>query len=220
MNKILLLYSVFFACCVTTIHAQGLRNSHHDFSTAVWSDNQLCKPCHTPHQASASAGIQPLWNHQLTNASFTLYSSPTMDAVPQQPGGKSKMCLSCHDGTVAYDNHSGITAGTRYVTFGNITTNLGDDHPIAFLYDANLAAQDGHLYDPETTMSGLGGTILEDLLENGYLECTSCHDVHISRNTQGCIGCHTVHGSGPYTGTLSLWITNLNSTLCLTCHKM
>ena len=28
--------------------------------------------------------------------------------------------------------------------------------------------------------------------------CTSCHDVHIARNTQGCSGCHSAHG-GPLT---------------------
>ncbi|NOY37457.1 MAG: cytochrome C [Chlorobi bacterium] len=205
---------------LTTLDAQGLRNSHHDFSGAAWSGNEFCKPCHTPHNAAPASLASPLWNHQLTTATFTLYSSATLDAVPQQPGGKSKLCLSCHDGTVAYDNHSGITSGTRYVTFGNITTDLKDDHPISFRYDAALATQDGHLYDPSTKMSGLGGTIEEDLLENGYMECTSCHDVHLSRNTQGCIGCHDIHGSGTYTETLSLWITNFNSTLCLTCHKL
>lgn len=220
MKKQLFVSLIISTGIILNLQAQGLRNSHHDFSTAAWSGNHLCKPCHTPHHANNSGGAEPLWNHQLTAASFTLYSSPTLDAVPEQPGGKSKLCLSCHDGTVAYDNHSGITTGTRYVTFGNISTILRDDHPIAIRYDASLAAQDRHLYDPETTMSGLGGTISEDLLENGYLECTSCHDVHIGRNTQGCTGCHTVHGSGPNTGTLSLWITNLNSTLCLTCHKL
>ena len=199
---------------------QGLRDSHHDFSGASWSGNEYCKPCHTPHNANMEVQTSPLWNHQQTSAAFEMYTSLTLDGVSGQPIGKTKLCLSCHDGTVAVENHSGITDGTRFVGFGNVTTDLSNDHPISFIYDSALATADGELHDPSTTASGLGSTIEEDLLENGRLECTSCHDVHISRNTQGCIGCHQIHsGGGMITKTLSLWKSNDNSALCLTCHK-
>jgi hypothetical protein len=158
----------------------------------------------------------------LTTSSFTLYSSATLNAFPGQPDGKSKLCLSCHDGTVAVENHSGNTNGTWFVTFGNVGIDLTDDHPISFTYDAALAQADGQLYDPTTTLSGLGGTIEEDLLDNGKMECTSCHDVHISRNTQGCLGCHFVQVPGypvATTKTLSLWKSNDGSAFCLTCHQ-
>jgi hypothetical protein len=157
-------------------HGQGLKNSHHDFSGALWSGNEYCKPCHTPHNANMEVPGSPLWNHQVTDASFQLYSSPTLNSVPGQPMGNSKLCLSCHDGTVAIDNHSGFTGGTYYVTFGNLSTNLSDDHPISFAYNAALASNDAGLYNPASASSGLGGTIEEDLLQEGNLECTSCHD--------------------------------------------
>ncbi len=201
-------------------YGQGLSNSHHDFTGAAWSGNEACKPCHTPHNANMEVPNSPLWNHQVTNASFQVYSSSTLNSFPSQPAGHSKLCFSCHDGTVAVENHSGNTDGTRYVSFGNLTTDLRDDHPISFEYSTTLATVDGGLHDPKITPSGLGGTIEEDLLENGYMQCTSCHDVHIGRNTQGCTGCHQVGGGGGMTTvSLSIWKSNQGSALCLTCHN-
>jgi len=194
-----------------------IKDSHHDFSGAAWSGNKVCLPCHTPHNANMEVFDSPLWNHQNTVATFQIYSSETMDGVPGQPTGKTKLCLSCHDGTVAIDNHGGFTGGTRYATFGNLGVNLKNDHPLSFTYDTQLSQVDGGLYDPSTTPSGLGGTIEENLLDNGKLSCISCHDVHISRNTQGCSGCHQLHPM--VTTDLSLKIPMEGSELCLTCHK-
>ncbi len=198
-------------------YGQGLKNSHHDFTGASWSNGEACLPCHTPHNANMEVPDAPLWNHEQTVASFQLYSSATLDALPGQPAGHSKLCFSCHDGTVAIENHSGNTGGTQFAGFGNLTTDLRDDHPISFEYSTTLATADGQLYDPVTTPSGLGGTIATDLLENGYMQCTSCHDPHISRNTEGCIGCHVTIPGRPVP--MSLWRDNTGSALCLTCHK-
>jgi hypothetical protein len=100
---------------------------------------------------------------------------------------------------------------------GHIGTDLRFEHPISFSYSSALALADGGLEDPSTTMSGLGGTIAEDLLDDGYMECTSCHDVHVPRKTvSGCNGCHRVPGREP---SLSIRIPNEKSALCLTCHK-
>lgn len=173
-----------------TANSQGLKLSHHDFSGASWSGNEYCKPCHTPHNANMEVPNSPLWNHEATTAIFLMYTSPTINGISGQPTGKTKLCLSCHDGTVAIENHSGNTNGTSFVNASNLTSNLTDDHPISFVYNTALATMDDELYDPSSALSGLGGTIEQDLLENKRMECTSCHDVHISRNTQGCTGCH------------------------------
>ncbi len=183
----------------------GIAGTSHDFSSRSWNPTgELCRPCHTPHNADNSSLTDvPLWNHETTSSTFTLYSSSTFDGVSTagQPTGASLACLSCHDGSVALDSFDGNT-GTDYISFGDerIGTDLSNDHPIAFDYTAALAAADGELFDPETTSSGLGDTIQNDLLFSDSMECASCHDVHNDTNF-------------PF-----LRIPVSNSQLCLLCH--
>lgn len=195
----------------------GIRQSHHDFSGAGWSGGEVCIVCHTPHNANTAAPNLPLWNRSLSTATYTVYSSATLDALPGQPSGVSKLCLSCHDGTIAVDSFGGQT-GNRYADFGNLGADLSRHHPISFTYNSALAASDGGLRDPSSQASGLGGTIAVDLLEDGQLQCSSCHDVHVSRNSGGCAGCHTGSGHSFVTKSLSLRKSNDRSALCLTCH--
>ncbi len=184
--------------------AQGITGSAHDFSTETWnSTGEVCIVCHTPHN-SQSVTDAPLWNHELTTATFTLYSSASLDATDLgQPAASSKLCLSCHDGTVALENFGGTTGGTNFISGNDLVgTDLSDDHPISFTYDATLASNDGGLYDPTTTSSGLGGTIAQDMLLANQVQCASCHDVH---NSSG--------------NNFLLIKDNANSALCLTCHN-
>jgi predicted CXXCH cytochrome family protein len=196
----------------------AIENSHHDFSNGSWAGGEICAPCHTPHDGDETVTSAPLWNHALTTATYTLYGSATLDATLAQPGSVSKLCLSCHDGTVATDSFGGST-GSRTISSWSLTgTVLTSHHPVSFTYDATLATTDGELANPSSTSSGLGSTITNDLLFSGRLECSSCHDVHVERNTQGCSGCHAAHGPSTNLQTLSLRKSNDNSALCLTCH--
>ncbi len=187
------------------VSAQTIVGSDHDFSGKNWNTTgEICVVCHTPHNADTGVNGAPLWNHEVTTATFTVYTSSTFDAASGQPDGASKLCLSCHDGTVAMDNFGGKTNGTNFVGGNkNFGTDLSNDHPISFTYDATLATADGELKDPSST-SGLGGTIAEDLLIGGKMECASCHDVH---NTVAV------------NGTKLLVKSNSGSALCLTCHS-
>ena len=208
----LLFFFLFTVCSVANIS-----NSHHYFGSSAWSGQQACIVCHTPHFANQTVPNSPLWNHMLSSASYQVYSSTTMDATVGQPSGMSKLCLACHDGTVAIDNFGNNTSGTRYIDYrADLGTNMSMTHPISFTYDTQLATTDGQLYDPASANSGLGGTIQKDLLFNGKLECSSCHDVHASRSNSGCTGCHSMHG---YRESLSLRKSNAGSAFCLTCHK-
>ncbi len=182
----------------------GIVNSEHDFSGESWNTTtEICITCHTPHDADMTVADSPLWNHEVTAATFTLYSSSTLDATDLgQPDGVSKLCLSCHDGTVALDSFGGATGSTMITGGALVGTDLSNDHPISFTYDDTLATTDGELFPPSTTNSGLGGTINADLLVGGKLECSSCHDVHDADGN-----------------TNLLRIANTASALCLTCHN-
>lgn len=182
---------------------QNIVGSAHDFSNDSWNTtSQICIVCHTTHNADVSVNDAPLWNHETTASSFTPYTSSTLDATAGQPDASSKLCLSCHDGTIAVDNFNGNTSGTSFLTGNsNVGTDLNDDHPVSITYDASLASADGGLYNPTTTNSGLGGTISEDLLIGNQVQCASCHDVH--------------NGSGI---NKLLRKSNNASALCLTCH--
>ena len=124
------------------------------------------------------------------------------------PSGVSRLCLSCHDGSLALDDFGGVTTGTTFIPAGALvggSANLTGEHPISFTYDDALASADGELHPPTTTASGLGAQIDDDLLfgvGNDQLECASCHDVHNWANN----------------GKL-LVVANTGSALCLTCHN-
>lgn len=70
---------------------------------------QICIFCHSPHNSFTPSDDPkilnaPLWNHRLSSASYNMnaitdeFINTTTATV--QPDGASKLCLSCHDGTV------------------------------------------------------------------------------------------------------------------------
>ncbi len=218
MKRTLLIGGLFVVGCLLLAvgsEAQTIVGSAHDFSGNPWSGGQICLPCHTPHFADTSVIYAPLWNHEVTVATYTLYSSITLDATDMaQPDATSKLCLSCHDGTVAIDSFGGAT-GTNFISPGaNVGTDLSNDHPISFSYDTTLATNDGALFDPATEIVTIGsggftrtGSITDVMLFAGRLECSSCHDVH-NNFVAGGIG-----------GQPLLKISKLSSDLCLACHN-
>ncbi len=165
------------------------------------SENEVCIFCHAPHNASP---IRPLWNREMPTEAYTIYTSRALDAELGQPTGASKMCLSCHDGTIALGavvsrpSPIGMAGGITVMPDGpsRIGTDLRDDHPISFRYDSSLAAQDPHLHSP----AALPRTVRLD--PNGELQCTSCHDAH--NNQYGDF----------------LVMENAHSALCISCHSM
>ncbi|HEX9047091.1 MAG TPA: cytochrome c3 family protein, partial [Verrucomicrobiae bacterium] len=162
--------------------------------------SEMCVFCHAPHSASHQAA---LWNHAASSAVYVPYQSSTAKASFGQPTGASRLCLSCHDGTVALGmlkNRGGSVSFQGGVTVlpksrSNLGTDLSDDHPISFQYSASLAAKDGSLLPPPR-----GGPVRLDA--NNELQCTTCHDPH--ENTYGKF----------------LVMNNTGGALCLTCHNL
>ena len=175
--------------------AAGIQGSAHDFSGKAWSRGEMCQACHTPHHSDNSQRDAPLWNHSSTQQVFIPYKSDTLKATVGQPDGLSKLCLSCHDGTVALDAFGGFggAVDAKGGIANKIGTQIGPDlnsnvghslvHPFSFVYDSSLASADTGVNDPTQPQAILNGaTIRSALLFGDKLQCSSCHDVH---NRQG-----------------------------------
>ena len=195
-----------------------LQTSKHNLSTSgpgpivADTESRTCVFCHTPHNANPAV---PLWNHASSVANYTPYASSTLSVpvLPDQPTGSSKLCLACHDGTVALGQtvNNGLIAlqntgaGGRMPTgSSDIGTDLTDDHPISFV--RNPA-------NPETIDPPAGDAV--GLAPTGEIQCVSCHDPHVEdidpvsrrflvKSNQAsalCVTCHVVGG----------WSTNPSS---------
>jgi predicted CXXCH cytochrome family protein len=158
----------------------------------------LCVYCHTPHNAAPAT---PLWNRDLPVVTYQLYTSSTLQATLNQPTGSSRLCLSCHDGTVALGTLRRVPAGEA-LELGpmqgrrRLGTDLSDDHPISFVYDGELAVRHGELADPATLPSTLR------LDARKQVQCTTCHDPHEDRRP------------------MFLRMGNDDGAMCLTCHRL
>jgi predicted CXXCH cytochrome family protein len=199
--------------------------------------DRICIFCHAPHHAykagdPGALDYYPLWNHAVTTLTFTGYSNtdPTAPFVPGeikhqlnagvdgqilgQPGGVSKMCLSCHDGSLAVAQYGfapsssiGSSTGPRatpasriYIGGAGLLTN---HHPIGFDYAAVIAAGDTEIRTSGNPLIGSSrGMTIEQVLWGGKVECTSCHDVHNTQND----------------GLKLLWVEDTGSNLCFSCH--
>jgi len=198
----------------------------------------LCVFCHTPHNANSSLA---LWNRAFSGATYTLYTSSTLKAVPTQPTGSSRLCLSCHDGTMAMGSllrpPGGVQPTLDKITgSGLIGTDLSNDHPISFTYNSQLAADRGELVNP------VGAPKALHLDADGRVQCTSCHDAHVDRANfmrmdpiKGAL-CTTCHqptnwsNASHATSTATLkpeatspWpvdgYTTVQDNACLSCHR-
>jgi predicted CXXCH cytochrome family protein len=215
----------------------GIKQTSHDLSSGgkgmLWDGGTLADPtldrvciyCHTPHFAvdvtlQPAGSYMPLWNHELsavaTYQTYTNGLSPDdiqhqLNATLGQPGSVSKLCLSCHDGTVAVNSY-GTEGYSKPAVVGKkitasrflIGTNLSRHHPIGFDYAA-VAAVDDEIYDATAALGGSNpyGLTIGDLLWKGKMECSTCHDVHNTKNE----------------GVKFTWVEDYQSALCLTCHK-
>jgi len=179
----LLALAVLASASAFAQRVSDVRNTKHNLSVAgpgpvkATAETQVCVFCHTPH--GATPAVTPLWNRALSSATYTAYTSSSLDAAViqgqlDQPGGSSKLCLSCHDGTLAVGNvnvlngqggsaqgtqtipMTGVAPGTGFIPDGagagtgftrNLGINLTNDHPISLNFTTPLANRDGELRD-------------------------------------------------------------------------
>jgi predicted CXXCH cytochrome family protein len=178
---------------------------------ATGNAGDACAGCHTPHGANTTYKAV-LWNRSYvpTAATFTPYDINTNadfkggTVTLGTSSALSLLCMSCHDGTSALNAviNTPTSPPTVFRTgmataANNLGTDLSNDHPVGFSYDASITGQGTPaklVQTPDPTKVKLFGT-------NGSrrVECGSCHDAHT-------------------TAAGFLRSANTNSSLCLACH--
>jgi predicted CXXCH cytochrome family protein len=194
----------------TTIPLSAVSNktavigSQHDFTprgtSAVKSAVvQACVFCHAPHNAS---GMTPLWDHALSTQSYSAYTSSTYTSGAQTPAAdSSRLCLSCHDGTVAV----GLTVSNGFVPTAGVMASIDaiggslfNSHPVSM-----TPVDDGSLV---RTLFGTPAATRDRAVQLvfGKVECTTCHDPHTPKNDPA--------------NPMFLVRSNSGGALCTACH--
>jgi len=196
----------------------GIANTPHNLSVSgpgtikSPTETRICIFCHTPHNASPAA---PLWNRDMSAVtnyempwSSTLQAYASAGAAPQ-PDGTFKLCLSCHDGTIALG--AVRSRGSDIVISGGpampssspayLGTDLSGSHPFSFVYDDALATANNAAGDMPLRMPSTLTDPKVKLDRNGKIQCTTCHDPHDNTNSDFLVKAG--------------W-----SELCLTCHDI
>jgi hypothetical protein len=195
----------------------SILGSKHDFGQFGWAKNQICLPCHIPHNATvkdAQGNLLggPLWNHTLSTATYDLYYNDQGQKVQGKVDTNSMLCLSCHDGTVAVDSFGG-GAGTQQLTGGLLGTDLSNDHPIG---EAAVWPTPNPSYMVDPALRSAAGIMPLRKLADGRqtVGCTSCHEPHNRKNQSHMLW---VNNAGAATTVDSRSVSG--SALCLNCHK-
>jgi len=208
-----------------------IRNTKHNFSSTVTpnilgggdtrtvksnSESEICIFCHTPHGANQSEG--PLWNRDIpASSSYTIYSSGSIDSTIQQPNGVSKLCLSCHDGSIAIGSvrnragsggfqttpiamtgtgSGGVMApgegnNTGYTRF--LGKDLSNDHPISLTYNQALVNADGEMRDPTQDPIRVRGLTPRPQLQSIHLQPAVRNNPTPDSGQVQCVSCHDPH---------------------------
>lgn len=229
--------------------AQGILNTKHNLAAGVGTTPQgdikttgtteVCVFCHTPHAANPSVSA-PLWNRRVGDVnSYTMYSSSSLDATPDKNNmGVSLACLSCHDGTIAFDALRNLPGpggyssdpsadGVTNWTFTNATnkkmpgdritnigTDLSNDHPIAMQYSAARSPSATSADETAGFQNATTGNNGRTWVENSALGTRV--PLYDTDGRVQCATCHDPHRSDTQT---FLRVANDQSKLCRTCHK-
>ncbi|PKL52185.1 MAG: hypothetical protein CVV37_02495 [Nitrospira bacterium HGW-Nitrospira-1] len=206
-----------------------------------WNNRkEICRVCHVPHDHGRAYkrwtnGL--LWNHAVDDTTtFVMYDhawSNTLTGIQSaQPDGTAKLCLACHDGVIAvdsFDKKSGPGNGTGTKTIDGTnwslgykvpgyidgdSSNLRGTHPLSIAFPAGEDG-DGKNFNLTTTATWANGETVASTLDNGKVQCSTCHDVHDAPGA-AMPGTHLLR---QYNATAAMGNADSGaSKLCLTCH--
>jgi hypothetical protein len=219
--------------------ARYISGSAHDFGTAGWSGGQTCGPCHTPHNGDVSVTEAPLWAHTLTDANYKTHVSDSASAATEVDE-TSRLCLSCHDGTVAMDSFMGNSAASTDTHMTGSTllgTDLTNDHPIGaaalwsetYSVDGTTGALTWNGDQPSSFVSQGASFAYDDAgtpktaTVRAKVKAMPAGGAYENQFAISCATCHRAH-----TGSLTASVTTGGVTpdgatvngsyLCLSCH--
>ncbi len=186
---------------------------------------EICVYCHASHGGPnwLAAPRSPLFNRLRPNASYRMPENTQMlqDATPSE---RSRLCLSCHDGTIGLDlitnrpntyrgpapaNHpidecegchsGGSPAGGINWEGVWIQPDMRKQHPFSIVYDPTRR--------PGAFLPAAGNSIGGLPLFGGKVECATCHEPHSEQNryflrrsnvgNSMCLVCHTSQPAEP-----------------------
>ena len=206
----------------------GIKDTMHNLSVSgpgsvkAVEEKQICIFCHTPHRGVPGT---PLWSRDLSYQEGIQYKMPsrsTLSVKPGQPTGATKLCLSCHDGTIAIgmirprkniikitDQGKGLLStegrflpGKR----GFIGTDLSGSHPVSVRIDDSITmmreARGLSPLKPVSQMKSDPDGVKLD--KNDEIQCTTCHDPHDDKNY--------------ITSGIHFWRKARWSDVCIVCH--
>ncbi len=187
-----------------------IRNTKHNLSVSgpgdikATSQTRICVFCHAPH---ATTEGKPLWNRNMSDTEYNTYKSEYMDRTnypksnnlgrqANEPGSLSRLCLSCHDGTIAVGSvyalkgselgnalieMSGLVASGKLSLgdMGFLGDNLSLHHPVGIKYDSSITIPfNSGIKTIELRDTPSGPVKLYKYAGEQYIECSSCHDPH------------------------------------------
>lgn len=233
-----------------SVHGASIVGSKHDLSATTGpgpikavSERRVCVFCHTPHGATmehaSEPGLRfPLWNHELQAPSVTYIVPSAFQGIPllstpqAVPDGESRLCLSCHDGTVAVGAVVNIGGGPGVVAMAGIGqgltpegkmdpsfssfggTDLSGHHPVSIavtsqlVNDRDLNCQGFRVRLNPTPPVQYRPTLNQYSGQGGDgVQCTSCHDPHDDRGGDFMF----LRLGTPFVNT---------DPLCLSCHEL
>jgi predicted CXXCH cytochrome family protein len=192
--------------------------SKHDFSITgpgdyrATSERNPCAFCHVPH-----GGAKGLSNRPDPSQRYQRYESGRVKGDARGPTGASRICLSCHDGTIAVGRTRTkdiqMVGGNRPIDAAHrsrLGTDLRGTHPISLRPGAGAS-----VHPPK------GDAVKLD--RAGEVQCTSCHDPHaewgdpeigmflVKPEAGLCTTCHTTTAGSRQSGHFSSNATQLSA---------
>lgn len=238
----------------------GVNGSLHDMNVVSGAtDDQfgrVCVFCHTPHNATVTGmdatDVLPLWNKDLnTNTNYAAYQWATQDnldaigTIVDPLLGPSRLCVSCHDGSIAADSHitTAAQAGSLNLTGARAIgegSDLSTTHPIGFSYSdalqrntaadaltgATAVSEIALKSDRFATDIDVDGTSYDRVTRAGGRTIGS---VLFNGDIFTCASCHEVHNKENVVNTppdgvtaapnFFLYAPEEKSLICLSCHN-